>query len=51
MNSQMYSLCAVVFAEIGSAASSQAQELKAGIIGLDTSHVIAFTRVLNDPNA
>jgi len=51
MNSQIYSLCAVVFAAIGSAASSQAQELKAGIIGLDTSHVIAFTRVLNDPNA
>jgi predicted dehydrogenase len=26
-------------------------ELKVGIIGLDTSHVIAFTRVLNDPQA
>jgi predicted dehydrogenase len=25
--------------------------LKAGIIGLDTSHVIAFTKVLNDPKA
>jgi predicted dehydrogenase len=51
MNSQIYSLCAVVSTAIGSAASPQAKELKAGIIGLDTSHVIAFTRVLNDPNA
>ena len=51
MNSQIYSLYAAVFAVIGSAASSQAQELKVGIIGLDTSHVIAFTRVLNDPTA
>lgn len=25
--------------------------LKAGIIGLDTSHVVAFTKLLNDPNA
>jgi hypothetical protein len=25
--------------------------LRAGLIGLDTSHVIAFTKVLNDPNA
>ncbi len=25
--------------------------LRAGIIGLDTSHVVAFTKVLNDPNA
>lgn len=27
-----------------------AADLKLGIIGLDTSHVSAFTRVLNDPN-
>jgi hypothetical protein len=26
-----------------------AQELKIGMIGLDTSHVIAFTKLLNDP--
>ncbi|MGC9055180.1 MAG: hypothetical protein ACP5KS_15005, partial [Candidatus Hydrogenedens sp.] len=25
-------------------------ELKIGLIGLDTSHVIAFTRLFNDPN-
>ncbi len=25
--------------------------MRVGIIGLDTSHVVAFTRVLNDPNA
>ncbi|MEK6479347.1 Gfo/Idh/MocA family oxidoreductase [Catalinimonas sp. 4WD22] len=27
------------------------KELKAGIIGLDTSHSVAFTKVLNDPEA
>ena len=28
--------------------ASQAADLKVGIIGLDTSHVIAFTELLND---
>src|SRR2546429_4835728 len=28
-----------------------APPLKAGIIGLDTSHVVAFTQVLNNPKA
>jgi hypothetical protein len=34
------------------AGSLQAQNppLRAGIIGLDTSHVVAFTRILNNPN-
>ena len=30
-------------------ASLAAAELRVGIVGLDTSHVIAFTRALNDP--
>ena len=32
-------------------ASSFAAELRVGLIGLDTSHVIAFTKVLNDPKS
>lgn len=28
-----------------------AKELKLGMIGLDTSHVVAFTKILNDPKA
>ena len=28
-----------------------AQELKIGIVGTDTSHVIAFTKILNDPSS
>lgn len=33
-------------------ATAQADEpIRAGLIGLDTSHVIAFTKSLNDPNA
>ncbi len=30
---------------------SHAEELKLGLIGLDTSHVVAFTKILNDPSA
>ncbi len=32
-------------------AADKATELKVGIIGLDTSHVIAFTKLLNNPQA
>ena len=32
------------------AALPAAAQIKVGLIGLDTSHVIAFTRILNDPN-
>ena len=42
-------LCAL--ASLLVAASTHAAELRLGIIGLDTSHVIAFTKVLNDPKA
>jgi hypothetical protein len=38
---------------LGAVACSQEppKPLRAGIIGLDTSHVVAFTRLLNDPKA
>jgi predicted dehydrogenase len=32
-------------------ASLQAKDLKLGIIGLDTSHATAFTKILNDPDS
>ncbi|MEK6239537.1 MAG: Gfo/Idh/MocA family oxidoreductase [Planctomycetales bacterium] len=45
-------LCAVVAISAISCLTAQADEpLKAGIIGLDTSHVIAFTKLFNDPKA
>jgi hypothetical protein len=34
-----------------SASGEQTPELRVGIIGLDTSHAVAFTNVLNDPAA
>jgi hypothetical protein len=34
-----------------STASAQEKPIRVGIIGLDTSHAIAFTGLLNDPNA
>lgn len=36
---------------LAGAAPGQAAELRVGIIGADTSHVVAFTEILNDPNA
>src|SRR3989441_186864 len=37
---------------LGLAASAgQAADLKLGIVGTDTSHVVAFTRLLNDPSS
>ncbi len=33
------------------AALATAKDLRIGIIGLDTSHVVAFTKILNDPKA
>ena len=32
-------------------AGTYAADLRVGIIGCDTSHAIAFTQVMNDPNA
>lgn len=37
-------------AGVAGSGAAQAQELRIGMIGLDTSHVIAFTQLLNDPN-
>ena len=45
---------AVVLAVMGGASPQeqvQHRELRIGILGLDTSHVVAFTRFLNDPKA
>ena len=46
MKQRLFSL-AIVLGLAGSAAP--AADLRVGIIGLDTSHVTAFTKVLNDP--
>lgn len=47
------SLAALVLAlplsEAGQQTEQSAKVLRAGMIGLDTSHVIAFTRILNNP--
>lgn len=42
---------ALLVATNAARAQQPAAPLKAGIIGCDTSHVIAFTKLLNDPNA
>lgn len=46
--------CAVVIAAAAAGvacAADPAKPIRAGIIGLDTSHVVAFTQLLNDPKA
>ena len=40
----------LVCAALLAVTAGRAADLKIGIIGLDTSHVSAFTKVLNDPN-
>jgi GFO/IDH/MocA oxidoreductase family protein len=40
-----------LLAVAATASSAFADDIKIGIIGLDTSHVIAFTKLINDPNA
>lgn len=42
-------LCVLIV--LGLTLSAHAAELRIGMIGLDTSHVIAFTKLLNDPKA
>jgi hypothetical protein len=46
----LFSLVAVAAFVIG-ATDANAEPMKVGIIGLDTSHVVAFTKVMNDPKA
>src|SRR5687768_1758804 len=43
-------LLMLLAATLTASSSSSAAELRIGIIGLDTSHVIAFTKLLNDPS-
>src|SRR4051812_25200155 len=42
---------AVAFTFMGMTSLIKADDLRIGMIGLDTSHVVAFTRLLNDPRA
>jgi len=41
----------LLFGGFLSTASAEEDEIKVGIIGLDTGHVIAFTKTMNDPAA
>jgi predicted dehydrogenase len=54
MSRWLYAASVVIALLLGSWSPVQGQEskpLRAGIIGLDTSHVVAFTKILNSPNA
>ncbi len=44
-------LAVLLFGFTAASSAQDARELKVGIIGLDTSHVLAFTGILNDPKA
>jgi len=47
----MKSFCVVLGTMALGVATLSAAELKLGMIGLDTSHVVAFTSILNDPKS
>lgn len=44
----MRPLAAILLAALAAVAPASADDIRVGIIGLDTSHVIAFTKLLND---
>jgi predicted dehydrogenase len=46
-----HSLVVLSFLASAAVADEPVKPLKVGIIGLDTSHVVAFTKLLNDPKA
>ena len=49
---QAFVLCLVwAVSAACSAADAPAKVLRVGMIGLDTSHVLAFTKLINDPKA
>lgn len=50
MKTTFFTLLIAIFSGLG-IQSSKAEEIKVGIIGLDTSHVIAFTKAFNDAKA
>lgn len=44
-------MAATALVSFGSGAAVRAADLRIGMIGLDTSHVVAFTQLLNNPQA
>ncbi|HKB40866.1 MAG TPA: Gfo/Idh/MocA family oxidoreductase, partial [Gemmataceae bacterium] len=51
MSRTLLSACLVIFLSPLVAPADEPKPLRAGIIGLDTSHVVAFTSLLNNPKA
>ena len=46
-----FAFTAILTMSLANSAAAAEPQLKIGIIGLDTSHVVAFTKALNDPKA
>ena len=44
-------LCCALTSSLIAQENQEQRELRVGIIGLDTSHAVAFTKILNDPQA
>ena len=47
----LLAVCAMLVDAPAAPGQGSAPPLKVGIIGLDTSHVVAFTKLLNNPKA
>ncbi len=50
-NAARWAACLSVALHLSSVSSVSGADLRVGLVGLDTSHVTAFTRLLNDPKA
>jgi len=44
-------VCFSLVVAVGARSGEPKQPIRVGMIGLDTSHVLAFTRIINDPDA
>jgi hypothetical protein len=51
MNRPLFALAWLALFSMTSSRAEESQPIRVGIIGLDTSHVTAFTKILNDPAA
>src|SRR5436190_22644409 len=51
MNTRLWVIFSMVLGICGGVGAEEKRPMRAGIIGLDTSHVSAFTKLFNDPNS
>src|SRR5438477_3437696 len=51
MDTRLWVIFSIVLGICGGVGAEEKKPMRAGIIGLDTSHVSAFTKLFNDPKS